>query len=82
MTPRAGSDSRHRATDQRARRRTLDETYRRSALNLTTPFQHLRSAHQQLVWALRRLRCATAPARTGTLLRLFGRQQQVRDQNK
>jgi hypothetical protein len=33
-----------------------------------------------LVWALRRLRCATAPARTGALLRLFGRLQQVREQ--
>jgi hypothetical protein len=33
-----------------------------------------------LGWALRRLRCATAPARTGALLRLFGRLQQVREQ--
>jgi hypothetical protein len=33
-----------------------------------------------LVWALRRLRCATAPARTGALLRLCGRLQQVREQ--
>src|SRR5205823_13742931 len=33
-----------------------------------------------LVWALRRLRCATPPARTGALLRLFGRLQQVREQ--
>ena len=33
-----------------------------------------------MVWALRRLRCATAPARTGALLRLFGRLQQVREQ--
>ncbi len=33
-----------------------------------------------LGWVLRRLRCATAPARTGALLRLFGRLQQVREQ--
>ena len=43
---------------------------------LSTPAQR----PPTLVWALRRLRCATAPARTGALLRLFGRLQQVREQ--
>jgi hypothetical protein len=44
---------------------------------LSTPAQR---PPPTLVWALRRLRCASAPARICALLRLFGRLQQMREQ--